>query len=295
MISLISPLMPVMMPVLLCASLGWLWLRFNQPFDQEFVRRLVMWVGAPSLIVATLGRINMSPELLGTVLLAALVLLAVNAVFAVLFCRLAGFSLRDFLIPLVFGNFGNMGLPICLFAFGDEGLALALGVFLATTLCHFSFGVAVLNGRAAVKAVSQSPVIYAGLFAACMVFFGWELPQTAANTLGLLGNLSIPLMLITLGVSLGSLQVAVAGRALLLGVVRLLLGVSAGFATVYVLELEGTLRNVILLQSAMPAAVFNYLLAMQYQREPAIVAGLVVSSTLISFITIPLLLLYLGV
>ena len=74
MISLISPLMPVMMPVLLCASLGWLWLRFNQPFDQEFVRRLVMWVGAPALIVATLGRINMSPELLGTVLLAALVL-----------------------------------------------------------------------------------------------------------------------------------------------------------------------------------------------------------------------------
>ena len=81
----------------------------------------------------------------------------------------------------------------------------------------------------------------------------------------------------------------------MLGVVRLLLGVSAGFATVCVLELEGTLRNVILLQSAMPAAVFNYLLAMQYQREPAIVAGLVVSSTLISFITIPLLLLYLGV
>ena len=295
MISLISPLMPVMLPVLLCALLGWLWLRFEQPFDQEFVRRLVMWVGAPALIVATLGRIDMSPQLLGSVLLAALVLLAINAVFAALFCRLAGFALRDFLIPLVFGNFGNMGLPICLFAFGDEGLALALGIFLATTLCHFSFGVAVLNGRAAVKAVGQSPVIYAGVFAACMVFWGWELPATAANTLGLLGNLSIPLMLITLGVSLGSLRVAVAGRALLLGVVRLLLGLGAGFATVYCLELDGTLRKVILLQSAMPAAVFNYLLAMQYRREPAIVAGLVVSSTLISFISIPLLLLYLGV
>lgn len=295
MISLISPLMPVMLPVLLCALLGWLWLRFDQPFDQEFVRRLVMWVGAPALIVATLGRIDMSPQLLGSVLLAALVLLAINAVFAALFCRLAGFALRDFLIPLVFGNFGNMGLPICLFAFGDEGLALALGIFLATTLCHFSFGVAVLNGRAAVKAVGQSPVIYAGVFAACMVFWGWELPATAANTLGLLGNLSIPLMLITLGVSLGSLRVAVAGRALLLGVVRLLLGLGAGFATVYCLELDGTLRKVILLQSAMPAAVFNYLLAMQYRREPAIVAGLVVSSTLISFISIPLLLLYLGV
>ena len=295
MISLISPLMPVMLPVLLCALLGWLWLRFDQPFDQEFVRRLVMWVGAPALIVATLGRIEMSPQLLGSVLLAALVLLAINAVFAALFCRLAGFALRDFLIPLVFGNFGNMGLPICLFAFGDEGLALALGIFLATTLCHFSFGVAVLNGRAAVKAVGQSPVIYAGLLAACMVFFGWELPETAANTLGLLGNLSIPLMLITLGVSLGSLRVAVAGRALLLGVVRLLLGLGAGFATVYCLELDGTLRKVVLLQSAMPAAVFNYLLAMQYRREPAIVAGLVVSSTLISFVSIPVLLLYLGV
>ena len=135
MISLISPLMPVMMPVLLCASLGWLWLRFNQPFDQEFVRRLVMWVGAPALIVATLGRINMSPELLGTVLLAALVLLAVNAVFAVLFCRLAGFSLRDFLIPLVFGNFGNMGLPICLFAsHALSGLKTPIHHFLMPTV-----------------------------------------------------------------------------------------------------------------------------------------------------------------
>lgn len=294
MLALVSPLMPVMMPVLLCALLGWLWRRWEQPFDQEFVRRLVMWVAAPALIVSTLGAVELSALAFGNALLAALLLLFFNALLAGIFCQVAGFAHRDFLIPLVFGNFGNMGLPICLFAFGDEGLALALGIFLATMLCHFSLGVAVLNGRAAGAAVMRSPIIYAGVFAAAMVFFNWQLPQTAANTLQLLGDLAIPLMLITLGVSLGALRVAVAGRAVLLGVARLSLGIAAGFATVYCLELEGTLRRVLLLQSAMPAAVFNYLLAVQYQREPAMVAGLVVSSTLISFLTLPLLLLYLG-
>ncbi len=294
MFALLSPLLPVMLPVLLCAALGLLWVRFDQPFDAEFVRRMVMWVGAPALIVSTLGGLEISPARLRSVLLAALVLLAWTAVFGALFCRLLGLAARDFLIPLIFGNFGNMGLPICLFAFGEQGLSLALGLFLATTVCHFSLGVAVLNGPKAAFAVSRSPIIYAGLFAALLVFCDWQLPATAANTLGILGGMSIPLMLITLGVSLGSLRVSVAGRSLLLGVARLLLGLAAGFATVWCLDLEGLTRKVVLLQSAMPAAVFNYLLAVQYRREPATVAGMVVSSTLLSFISIPLVLIYLG-
>ncbi|WP_372861522.1 AEC family transporter [Spongiibacter sp.] len=295
MFALFSPLLPIMLPVLLCALLGLLWVRFDQPFDQEFVRRIVMWVGAPALIIATLGGIDISPLQLRRVLLASLVMLAWTALFGAVVCRLLGLGLRDFLIPLMFGNFGNMGLPISLFAFGQEGLAMALGLFLATTVCHFSLGVAVLNGRAALVAVSRSPIIYAGVFAALLVFYDWQLPATAANTLGILGGMSIPLMLITLGVSLASLRVSAARRALLLGAARLLLGLSAGFATVWCLELEGMTRKVILLQSAMPAAVFNYLLAVQYRRQPAAIAGMVVSSTLISFVTIPLLLLYLGV
>jgi malate permease and related proteins len=48
---------------------------------------------------------------------------------------------------------------------------------------------------------------------------------------------------------------------------------------------------VLAIQSAMPVAVFNYLFAQLYRREPAEVAGMIVISTLISFVTLPALLL----
>tara|TARA_R110001592_G_scaffold23259_9_gene91426 strand:+ start:6647 stop:7531 length:885 start_codon:yes stop_codon:yes gene_type:complete len=293
--SLISPLFPIILPVILCAAIGVFWVRFHQPFDHEFVRRIVLWVGAPALIVGTLGKTVISADLLQHVLLASVCMLGFTAIFAALACLLLRIEMRNFLVPLVFGNFGNMGLPLCLFAFGQEGLAIGLGIFLTTTIAHFSFGAAVLSGKAMVKGVLTSPIIYAGILACLLIFNHWSLPLSLQNTLGLLGGLSIPLMLITLGVSLSSLKLQAAGKSVGLGVLRLLVGLAGGFAAVHFLHLEGLERKVVLLQSATPAAVFNYLLAMQYKREPEVVAGMVVSSTLISFISIPILLYFLGV
>lgn len=293
--ALLAPLLPVMLPVLLCAMLGALWARFRQPFDQEFVRRIVTWVSAPALIVGTFSDMTMPAADMRSALVASLVMLLFGGSFAALFCLLTRQSLQNFLVPLTFGNFGNMGLPLCLFAFGDAGLALGLAVFLVTTLCHFSVGVAILNGRAAGRALLQSPILYSGIAAASMLILDWSLPPFLQNTADILGSMCIPLMLLTLGISLSSLRVSSAGLSLLYAVGRLGLGLLAGLATVWVLELEGVLRQVVLLQSAMPAAVFNYLLAVQYRREADTVAGIVVMSTLLSFITIPALLLYLGV
>jgi predicted permease len=113
--SLISPLLPIILPVTLCAAVGVFWVRFRQPFDHEFVRRLVLWAGAPALIVATLGKTVISADLLQHVLLASVCMLGFTAIFAVFSCLLLRTEMRNFLVPLVFGNFGNMGLPRCLF------------------------------------------------------------------------------------------------------------------------------------------------------------------------------------
>lgn len=69
--SLIAPLIPIILPVILCAAIGVFWVRFRQPFDHEFVRRMVLWVGAPALIVGTLGTTDISTELLQHVLFAS--------------------------------------------------------------------------------------------------------------------------------------------------------------------------------------------------------------------------------
>lgn len=290
---MLGVIVPVIVPIVVCIVLGAWWARSQQRFPNEFVSDLVMKIGAPALIVGTLGSTDLAPGALFDVLIAGLTLLAFSTLFSLLVCKLCAWSPRDIGIPLVFGNSGNMGLPLCLFAFGAEGLALSLGIFVLFSLTHFTLGTAVLTANMPGKALLRSPLIWAGLVALPMIALDWEFPVTVRNTLDILGGMAIPLMLLTLGVSLVSLRLRDSGRALAMGLARIATGLAAGVLTVEVLQLEGLLRGVVLLQAATPAAVFNYLLAQQYQRSPALVAGLVMASTLLSFISIPLVLAYL--
>lgn len=290
---MLGVIVPVIVPIVVCIVLGAWWARSQQRFPNEFVSDLVMKIGAPALIVGTLGSTDLAPGALFDVLIAGLTLLAFSTLFSLLVCKLCAWSPRDIGIPLVFGNSGNMGLPLCLFAFGAEGLALSLGIFVLFSLTHFTLGTAVLTANMPGKALLRSPLIWAGLVALLMIALDWEFPVTVRNTLDILGGMAIPLMLLTLGVSLVSLRLRDSGRALAMGLARIATGLAAGVLTVEVLQLEGLLRGVVLLQAATPAAVFNYLLAQQYQRSPALVAGLVMASTLLSFISIPLVLVYL--
>jgi predicted permease len=113
------------------------------------------------------------------------------------------------------------------------------------------------------------------------------LPDWLINTTGLLGGITIPLMLITLGVSLASLKVSEWKYSLLFSTVRVVGGFVVAVMVAHWLGLEGVERGVLILQSSMPVAVFNYLLALKYQQEPGEVAGMVVLSTLLAFILLP--------
>ena len=131
------------------------------------------------------------------------------------------------------------------------------------------------------------------MFSAAMLGLEWELPALLDNTIRLLGQRTIPLMLLTLGVSLSRMHPDSLGRSLLLAVIRFGLGVSAGFAITSLLGVEGLARKVLILQAAMPVGVLNYLFAHRYGRSPEQVASLVLVSTLLSVVTIPGLLAWL--
>lgn len=284
---------PVIVPIIVCIALGIWWGRSQPSFPNAFVGDLVMKIGAPALIIGTLGTTELQLKALLDVAVAALVLMAITAVFAVVVCLLCRWPLRDIGIPLVVGNSGNMGLPLCLFAFGPEGLALSLGVFVLFSLTHFTLGSALLAAEMPGRALLKSPIVWSGLLAIILVGVDFQFPLTLSNTLNLLGGMAIPLMLLTLGVSLVGLKLKDVATAVSMGCARIVVSVAAGVLTVALLDLEGVLRGVILLQAATPAAVFNYLLAQQYRRSPEAVAGLVMASTLISFATIPLVLVFL--
>ncbi len=290
-------LLAIIAPTLLCAAVGFIWARTGTPYPSEFVSRAVMNVGAPCLVISVLGQMQVEWRLLEQVLLVAVigfVVMLVLGVGVIIACR---HRLPTFLPSLLFPNSGNMGLPLCLFAFGELGLALSIGHFMLMMIAHFSLGLFIVSvGQDSLanrlRDILCQPMFYAPLIALAMLAMDWSLPLWLGNTLGLLADFTIPLMLMTLGVSLASLRVHTWRRSLGYSLLRVLGGFLIALVCCEWLGVEGVARGVVLLQAAMPVAVFNYLLAMRYRGDEAEVAGMVIMSTLVSFCLLPVLLLY---
>jgi len=284
-------LLTILAPVFVCAGLGYLWARLGRAFDTNSVTALVTTIGTPCLILSTLTRLEVSPAAFADMALAAILALAVFAALGVVVLRAVKLPFHTYLPALMFANTGNMGLPLCLFAFGQAGLALAIAVFTISAIGQFTIGALISSGHVSLGRLARTPVLYAVALALAFMLTGTQPPRWLANTVELIGGLTIPLMLFALGVSLARLRVQSFGRSLGLALLRLASGLAIGLLVAEALGMSGIARGVLILQSAMPVAVFNYLFAQYYNRTPEEVAGIVVLSTVITFALLPLLLL----
>ena len=287
-----NELLAVISPILICAGLGYAWARKGLDYPVEFVTRAVMNIGAPCLIVSSFSKAGIGISRMAEITGAVLVILLVMLIIGVLLIRLMKLQTTTFLPSLLFPNIGNMGLPLCLFAFGETGLALGLTVFLVIFTLHMSLGIVLVAGRGNIAGLLKQPVIWATAIAVILVSSGQSLPVWLDNTTSLLGGFTIPLMLITLGVSLADLKVVEWKHSLLFSTVRVIGGFCLAVLVAGLFGLDGVERGVLILQASMPVAVFNYLLALRYQREPGEVAGMVVMSTLLAFVLLPFIVAY---
>ena len=287
---MLTELFSVVAPVYACVGVGYVWARSGRPFDTTQVGDLISWVGAPCLVFSRLASLEMTRDAVADIALATLISLCCFGVLGYGILRLAAQPPRTYLAPLIFSNSGNMGLAVTWFAYGSEGLALGVCFFAIASVLHFTVGQWWWSGHASPAVAFSNPLAFAALGGIAAWYFGWTLPLWVERTTGVLGDVTIPLMQITLGVWLGRLHVASLPRALSLSVVRIGMGLTVGVVVAWALALEGSVRGVLIIDCAMPVAVFNSLMAERYGRDPEEVAGLVVVSTFLSFATLPLIL-----
>ena len=282
----------VIAPVFLCALLGFLWVKKGLPFDTPFVSRLVLEIGAPCLIFSSFMEQDIDMATFGTMAKAALLSMLLFGIVGGSILHLAGLDQRTWLPSQVFPNSGNMGLPLCLLAFGEEGLALGMTYFMVMTVFSFTLGVMITSGKLTLREFASNPTFVSVLITLLFLFTGTKPWVWVQNTTQLLGDFTIPLMLIAMGVSLARFRITSAGRSVLIAALRLGMGFVVGVGVAELFGLTGVIRGVTILQSAMPVAVFSYLFAVRYNRSPEEVAGTVVISTLLSFASLPALLWY---
>ena len=280
-------LVEIIAPVLIVAGLGYLWARLGKPFDLATVSGVVINMAVPALVLSSLTKINIDITAFGIMAGAAAATMGLFLAAGYAILRATGLPSNTFLPAIALGNAGNLGLPLCLFAFGQEGLAFGIAVFAVSSVVNMTVGQQISAGKASPWVLFKTPVIYALILAFLSIGTGVMPPKWLANALETLGYMAVPIMLLALGVSLARLQLGKLKVALFVALLRLGLGFTGGLLIAWLFGLEGAARGVLIIPSAMPAAVFNYLFAQVHGRDPAAVAGVVVLSTVIGFLILP--------
>jgi malate permease and related proteins len=291
-----------LLPVFLASGAGYLASRFFK-LDVRTVSNLVFYIFSPCLIFSLLTHSQLgNSEIFGIMLFASAVM-ALVGLFAGLLSvafRLERRMIAAVVVASMFMNAGIYGLPVVLFAFGETAMGIASVFFVTSAALSYTLGVFIASSGSAslgksLKNLLQIPTVYALLAAWLFVQTGWELPVALDRTATLLGNASIPGMLILLGLQFRNihlkgifkpLSIALSARLLISPMIALLL---AAF-----FRLSGPARQAGVLEASMPTAVLTTVLATQFDAEPAFVSTVVVVSTLISPLTLTPLLAYLG-
>lgn len=277
----------ITLPVFLLALIGFAWARMGIDFELEFVSRMVLNFALPCLIFATLVEADITPQALGEIAAVAFAAYVTAGIAMWVVLRVTGLSPRVWWTASVFGNTGNIGLPLCYFAFGDQGLALGVVVFAIAVCLQFTLGVWAIAGAGHWRQVLRQPIVHASWLGCLAAQAGLELPQVLLRSLDLAGQIAIPIMLITLGYSISRLKLGETGQAAVVAALRIMVLAGAAIAVTSAAGLAPIPSAVIILQFTTPGAVTVYMMATRYNGAPESIAGLVLISTLLTLAVTP--------
>ena len=286
---MIGQILSTLLPVFLIAGCGALYGRFRTP-DIRGLNVLNMELFVPMLIFAVLADQKAPLQDYAGLALAATVVVLGSGVILYPLTRLLNLNPKTFLPPMMFNNSGNMGLPLLVLAFGEAALPAAVVLFIGEMLLHFSVGLHMLDPHTSIIQRLRLPVVFASIAGLTVNLGGVMLPDWLLQTLNMLGEVCIPLMLFTLGVRMLDVDFSDWKLGMLGAIACPLSGLLLAWPMIYLLDLPGLQVAALWVFAALPPAVLNYMVAEQYQQEPHKVASLVLLSNLGSLIVMPIVL-----
>ncbi|MHB1140859.1 MAG: AEC family transporter [Sulfuricaulis sp.] len=284
---LIIRLFGIIFPVFAIVAVGYLYSRWRQP-DMTAANHINMTVLLPALIFHVLSGKDFQLAEYGWLALGGIAVVLGSGVLALLAARVARLSLKTFVPPMMFTNSGNIGLPLAVFAFGEAALPAAVVLFLVENGLHFTLGTWLMDHRAPLHKVLLQPIVAATLIGIAFSLFRWDVPTPVRETVNLLGQASIPLLLFALGTRLTRIDFSEWRIGVLGAILCPLTGVVMVLLVRPFLELTPLQTSLLLVFGALPPAVLNYLVAEQYRQEPGKVASIVLIGNLAGFISLPI-------
>ena len=283
-------LIDVTVPVFFVIGIGYYLGKKNPEINTDFITTFAGNVGTPAMIFYTITTTGVTLSVFTEYFIYSLIVIGGFSIVGIIFLLLLKKDFISELPPLILPNTGNMGIPICLFAYGTAGLGVASAIASVIILLHFTLGVLLAKKSFSFEILIKNMPIYGIIVSVIFLYFEWDVPGYLENTTFLLTYATIFLVLMSLGIALSRLKVVSWTHASILGAVRVIIGPLIGFGLIKFLNLNGFAAGVLLIQSCMPSAVLTYLVGSMYSERKVVdsVASVIVTSTVMSFITIPI-------
>jgi len=261
---------------------------------------LTFHVAGPAFVFTALRGSDLSLEAFGMPAAMAAIMYAVLVVVGLAIAgvgRWAPPARKAAVLALASKNCGNYGLPVILFAFGEDGLVIGTVFMITHLLVHMTLGLSIAAWDREHRVLRRLtnllrfPYVYAIGLALLLRGLGVSVPAAIERPLALVGQMWIPLMLILLGVELSNIRVAHVWRpAVWLTSVKLIVPPLAAFGLTALLGIDGSVRAILVLQASTPTAVNGLLVARQFDARPDLVATTLLLTTVGSLVTMSVLL-----
>ena len=287
-------LFEVLFPVFFIVGIGFLLGKKNPNFDTSFITTYAGNFGTPALVIFALTAGGVTFDIFKEFFFYALILLSafgiIGLVFLVLMKKDYIRELPTFILP----NTGNMGIPICLFAYGELGMGIAAAISSLVVLLHFTLNIFLAKRAFDFQTIFKSPAFYAIIITVLFLYFEQPFPKFVMNTVMLLAYGMIVMILMSLGVALTQMKVFSFKDAVITSTGRVILGPIIGFILIKIFGLTGVSAGVVLIQSSMPSAILCYLVASMYSPKEIVdnISSTIVVSTVMSLVTIPITLFF---
>ena len=287
-------LFEVLFPVFFIVGIGFLLGKKNPNFDTSFITTYAGNFGTPALVIFAITAGGVTFDVFKEFFFYALILLTafgiIGLIFLVLMKKDYVRELPTFFLP----NTGNMGIPICLFAYGELGMGIGAAISSLVVLLHFTLNIFLAKRAFDFQTIFKSPAFYAIIITVLFLYFEQPVPQFVLNTVMLLAYGMIVMILMSLGVALTQMKVFSFKDAVITSTGRVILGPIIGFILIKIFGLTGISAGVVLIQSSMPSAILCYLVASMYSPKEIVdnISSTIVVSTIMSLVTIPITLFF---
>lgn len=283
-----------LMPIVILIIIGYYWKKKELPFDKDMISSLIMNLGTPALLIASINNKDLTSENIIIILIYGTIIIAICTILTIAYLKFENKPIRPFLQSFIFPNTGGLGIPIVYVLLGQTAFVYAITFSVLINIYHFTIGLWLSNSSLNLKKALQTPVLYALVLALAFKGTNTQVPFIIEDVCKMLGGIVIPLLLIAFGSSLVGIKIGQNIKAVRMGVVRVILGFLVVYTIFYFGNFEPVLIYTLLIQYSMPIATTSYLFALRFNGPSDEIAVMTASSTIAILFLLPIIIYVIG-